>query len=288
MKELAEKAAMAELGQHLPVAKEILGNTAEGANMVAFLLKAYFNGQAEAGRRPVASAEVSEADQDADAPQGGRARRGRTPRRPAAAPIEKSIPIIGAAEALSLDLDQAPSASDDESDEEGGRKRRRRRRGRGRGTAGGQADAAAPAEALGFEIVDAKDVLRGLMGAPAAPRTSQPANATTAPASRARPAAAPPPPVAVAAARPAKLEAPDDGMTRIRVNIGFDDGFKGRGAVAKKISALAGLNEGIIVEEESRRDHAVLKATPDVAEMIRDRVDGAQLGKKVITVQLSS
>ncbi|RYF09505.1 MAG: hypothetical protein EOO40_06770 [Deltaproteobacteria bacterium] len=57
--------------------------------------------------------------------------------------------------------------------------------------------------------------------------------------------------------------------------------------MAKKVSALAGLNEGIVVEEESRRDHAVLKATPEVAALVRDRVDGAQLGKKVIAVQLS-
>ena len=37
-----------------------------------------------------------------------------------------------------------------------------------------------------------------------------------------------------------------EGMTRVRVNVGFDDGFKGRGAVAKKISSLAGLNDGLI------------------------------------------
>ena len=83
-------------------------------------------------------------------------------------------------------------------------------------------------------------------------------------------------------------EAAADGLTRIRVNIGFDDGFKGRGAVAKKISALAGLNEGIVTEVESRRDHAVLKASPEIAEMVIERVDGAQLGKKVISVNIAS
>jgi len=93
---------------------------------------------------------------------------------------------------------------------------------------------------------------------------------------------------------PAQSSAPDlgvasaDGLTRIRVNIGFDDGFKGRGAVAKKISALAGLNEGIVTEVEARRDHAVLKASREIAEMVLERVDGAQLGKKVIAVSLST
>lgn len=96
-----------------------------------------------------------------------------------------------------------------------------------------------------------------------------------------------------AAPAPARVAAPEpepepiaDGMKRIRVNIGFDDGFKGRGAVAKKISALAGINEGILHEVESRRDYAVLKATPEIAELVQDRVDGAQIGKKVLTILL--
>jgi hypothetical protein len=58
--------------------------------------------------------------------------------------------------------------------------------------------------------------------------------------------------------------------------------------VAKKISALAGLNEGIVTEVEARRDHAVLQATPEIAELVMERVDGAPLGKKVITVSLQS
>jgi hypothetical protein len=82
--------------------------------------------------------------------------------------------------------------------------------------------------------------------------------------------------------------APVDNSTRLRVNIGFDDGFKGRGAVAKKISALAGLNDGIVKEVESRRDHAILKASPEIAELVIERVDGAQLGKKTITVHVTT
>ena len=49
-----------------------------------------------------------------------------------------------------------------------------------------------------------------------------------------------------------------EGLRRVQVNIGFDDGFKGRGAVAKKITALAGLNDGIVSELEAKRHHAVL------------------------------
>ena len=57
-------------------------------------------------------------------------------------------------------------------------------------------------------------------------------------------------------------------MARVRVNIGFDDGFRGRGAVAKKITALAGLNDGIIKEVGSRRDYAVLQASSEIAELL--------------------
>lgn len=75
-----------------------------------------------------------------------------------------------------------------------------------------------------------------------------------------------------------------EGFARVRVNIGFDDGFKGRGAVAKKITALAGLNDGIVTEVESRREYAVLQAAPDIAELLIERVDGAQIGKKIVSV----
>jgi len=83
-----------------------------------------------------------------------------------------------------------------------------------------------------------------------------------------------------AASAPAAAE----GMTRVRVNIGFDDGFKGRGAVAKKISALAGLNDGIVTELESKRQYAVLQASAEIAELLVERVDGAQIGKKIVAV----
>ena len=84
---------------------------------------------------------------------------------------------------------------------------------------------------------------------------------------------------------PVKVE---EGMRCLRVNIGFDDGFKGRGAVAKKITSLAGLNDGIVSEVESKRHHAVLKTTPEVAELLVERVDGAQIGKKILSVSLSN
>ncbi|MEC8052284.1 MAG: DEAD/DEAH box helicase [Myxococcota bacterium] len=78
-----------------------------------------------------------------------------------------------------------------------------------------------------------------------------------------------------------------EGLRRVQVNIGFDDGFKGRGAVAKKITALAGLNDGIVSELEAKRHHAVLAATPEVAEMLVDRVDGAMLGRKTIEISVT-
>jgi superfamily II DNA/RNA helicase len=77
-----------------------------------------------------------------------------------------------------------------------------------------------------------------------------------------------------------------DGLSQITVNIGFEDGFKGRGAVAKKIAALAGLNDGILTELMSKRHHAVLAAKQDIADLIMERVDGAQIGKKVLVVEM--
>jgi len=85
----------------------------------------------------------------------------------------------------------------------------------------------------------------------------------------------------------APLPEVQDGLRRVKVNIGFDDGFKGRGAVAKKITALAGLNDGIVSELEAKRHHAVLAATPEVAEMLVDRVDGAMLGRKTIEISVA-
>jgi hypothetical protein len=79
----------------------------------------------------------------------------------------------------------------------------------------------------------------------------------------------------------------EDGMRHLKVNIGFDDGFKGRGAIAKKITSLAGLNDGIVSEIESKRHHAVLKTTPEVADLLVERVDGAQIGKKILSVSIA-
>jgi hypothetical protein len=95
------------------------------------------------------------------------------------------------------------------------------------------------------------------------------------------PASAPVAPVAVVP------EVVDDGFRRLKVNIGFDDGFKGRGAVAKRVAALAGLTEGSVLEVESRREYSVLKALPDIAELVVDRVDGTPIGKKILTVQIA-
>ena len=79
----------------------------------------------------------------------------------------------------------------------------------------------------------------------------------------------------------------NDGLTRLRVNIGFDDGFKGRGAVAKKISSLAGLNEASVAEVELKRDYTVVKAAPDIAELLIDRVDGTPIGKKTLSLSVA-
>ena len=277
MKELADKAAVAEVGQQMAVAQEILGNS-DAPKIVAFLLKTYFNNKAEIARRdPVAPrSEEASAQQPAQGTETG-------------------------------DADEGG---------EDGRRRRRRRRGRGRTTggertaseAGSERSAGGRGERGGggggersgggerrphrkMDIVNAADMLADdedaatptNTGVPATPAPRAAAAMSTATAA---PAATPAP------ARPSRpVESPEaaaDGLTRIRVNIGFDDGFKGRGAVAKKISALAGLNEGIVTEVESRRDHAVLKATPEIAEMVIERVDGAQLGKKVISVNIAS
>ncbi|MEM6734167.1 MAG: hypothetical protein AAF658_21570, partial [Myxococcota bacterium] len=132
---------------------------------------------------------------------------------------------------------------------------RRRRRRRRRGEEGGHLETMDAAEALGMSRPSGNS-----SGADAAPANGN--------------------------SRPKKEEAPlpsvEEGMTRIKINIGFDDGFKGRGAIAKKISSLAGLNDGIVTEVESRRHHCVLKATPEIAELVVERVDGAQIGKKVL------
>jgi ATP-dependent RNA helicase DeaD len=295
MKELAEKAAVAEITGHLPTAQDIIGGT-DGAQIVAFLLKSYFNAEAESRRQP----QEGPVGRDSHASRDSHS--------------QDDHDSHGAP--------RAAAAQDGEAVDDGSGPRKRRRR-RGRGRAGeGQAEGreAAPARGGreprepragrsgerqrspardsdqvssrhgGLEVVDAGDLLSGNFTpnkVPPVPGShaeatpvahAEPAPPAPAPARRApAPAPAAPAPVAVA-----------EGMTNIRVNIGFDDGFKGRGAVAKKISALAGLNEGIVTEVEARRDHAVLQATPEIAELVMERVDGAPLGKKVITVSLQS
>lgn len=157
-----------------------------------------------------------------------------------------------------------------------GRRRRRRRRGR-RGERGSE-----PSEHHndGFETINAHEALAG--------------ETTSAPVGDALPT-----PDGAGVAAPSNgngqtngggapvAEVASDGFTRIRVNIGFDDGFKGRGAVAKRVAALAGLTDGSVLEVESRREYSVLKAAPHIAELLIDRVDGTPIGKKILTVQLA-
>ena len=200
MQELSEKASVAEVGQHLDVAKNIV-DSEESAQIVAFLLKSYYTGQTqEAGPK---SNRRSNHKQQAEGERGN---------------------------------------EEDGQSRNGKRRRRRRRRG---GNKGGSIEGA----------LSAKDALDGL-----------------------------PPPANPAAASKPSLPPAAEGMVRVRVNIGFDDGFKGRGSVAKKISALAGLNDGIVREVESKREYAVLEASSDITELLIDRVDGAQIGKKIVSV----
>lgn len=354
MKELAEKAAVAELGQHLNVAQDILAH-AEAPQVVAYLLKAYFNGQAGGDSRQRATAPV------AAAVAGGAVE---------ALNAESSAPAAQSPEPSAQSQDAAAQG-----EEAAPSRSRRRRRGRGRQEGEGQEgdapkDAAAeaapsaqpPREAAApknapkdapteddvgmptraasqgpdrFEIIDAVDLLfperrqqraqqAEAAAAAKAPRSPRPergqggrqrgpergndrgpergngrgpergnergndrGNRNT--DRSGRPDRQGQPYKAAAAAPPfGHADEPlAPGMSRIRVNIGFDDGFKGRGSVAKKISALAGLNEGTLTELESRRDHAVLRASTEIAEMVLDRVDGAPLGKKIISVQIA-
>ena len=50
---------------------------------------------------------------------------------------------------------------------------------------------------------------------------------------------------------------------------------------------MAGLNDGIITEIEARRDYAILRVSPEIAELLVERVDGAQIGKKILVVAVS-
>ena len=280
MKELAEKAAVSEVGQHVQVAQEIISGQ-DGATIVAFLLKSYFTNEAEArrqtGNRAADRAEREENGgllEDEEAPQ----------------------PRSNAGGGGGAGSGEPRAAAGAAGEGEGERRRRRRRRGRGgrggerterpAGDRGGDRGADRGGDRGGershrsstrhLDVVDASVMLAGDLAAPA-PRSE---HVAPAPAAHAQAPSA-------SSDNHAAAEPNADGLTRIRVNIGFDDGFKGRGAVAKKISALAGLNEGIVTEVEARRDHAVLKASREIAEMVLERVDGAQLGKKVLSVNLT-
>jgi ATP-dependent RNA helicase DeaD len=233
MKELAEKASVAEVAQQLPVAQQLVSSP-EAVQVIAYLLKSYFNAQT------------------ADAEHRGQPR-------PA---VRQGRPENG---------DNGADVMD------GGRGRRRRRR-RGRGRGDRPQDATTPF----YDTMDASEALAS-EGAPAesgAPVSTP--SAEVSPSSAPSSSESTPSPIAVVAEVPCA-----DGLTRIRVNIGFDDGFKGRGAVAKRIAALAGLNEGSVTEVESRREYSVLKALPHIAELVVDRVDGTPIGKKILSVSLA-
>jgi len=225
MKELQEKASVAEVGQHLPVAEDIL-KSEEGPQMVAFLLKAYFN---SAVTDSASASAPAPAPRETEKPERQREARGR-------------------------------SEGGDEGGGEEPRRRRRRRRRRGRDEDGGQGSGERERESN------------------REPRKSRESNAQSGESSERSESSESSP------RSGGNAEKVDDGYTRLQVNLGFEDGFKGRGAVAKKISVLAGLNDGLVSEVESRRHHAVLKVTSEVAELLVERVNGAQIGKKILEI----
>jgi hypothetical protein len=260
MKELTERASVAEIGQHVSAAQEILGSPS-ASQVVAYLLKSYFNTQASDAERRSRSAQDREPGRERE-PERER-ERDRGPRPPRGDRPERSAEPRG-------DRSVAPRADSAAGPEgEGGRRRRRRRRGRGRGE---RTD-----NGTYMETLDAAELLAREPGAPSPspmPEGGEVGNAHTNGAAPAAPGI------------PA-IDVVEEGFKRMRVNIGFDDGFKGKGAVAKKIASLAGLNEGIVQEVEARRDHSVLKATPEIAELVLERVDGATIGKKVVVIAVA-
>ncbi len=265
MKDLAEKASVAEVGQHMAIAQEIVGG-ADSAQIVAYLLKSYFGTQAADAERRSRNAQNDkeqgrERDGGGGGGGGGRRERGERSERSEGGGErpERTVSTVGVGTA-----ERAPRV-EGQAEGEGGRRRRRRRRGRGRGE---RSDNGTFMETLDAAELLARDAAAesGEGGASASANGSQ-GLAHAAPSATA--------PIA---------DNVDDGMKRMRVNIGFDDGFKGRGAVAKKIASLAGLNEGIVLEVESRRDHSLLKASPEIAELVVERVDGATIGKQVVSI----
>ncbi|MBT6177943.1 MAG: DEAD/DEAH box helicase [Deltaproteobacteria bacterium] len=217
MKDLLDKASVAETSQHRPAAEDIIKNE-DSAEIVAFLLKSYFGQQA------------------ADATKSGN---GPRPQKRDRNPDENR-----------------EARGENGGDDDDGRSRRRRRRRGGREDGGERNDRNDRNDRGGRGGRDRKP--RGERNEQAASGGGETA---TAPA--------------------------EDGMRHLKVNIGFDDGFKGRGAIAKKITSLAGLNDGIVSEIESKRNHAVLKTTPEVADLLVERVDGAQIGKKILSVSIA-
>lgn len=244
MRELSERAAVSEVGQHTPVAEEIL-KSEDARQVVAFLLKSYFTDEAE--RRANDGGPRPEAMQ-----QRGEGPRGDGPR--SEGPRNDGPRGDGP---MSADGDNSS------------RRRRRRRRPRRRNGGDGS-----------MEMVDAADMLSRDSVSDMPP----PMDVAVAPVASPESGVVAPPPEGAVSVEPVA----HNGMARLKVNIGFNDGFKGRGAVAKKISALAGLNDGIITEVEARRDHAVLMATQEIAELVVERVDGATIGKKIVSVALAS
>jgi len=292
MKELADKASVSEVGQHLPIAQHLV-ESPNAAQMVAYLLKFYFNTQASDGERRSQQAQDSLEPRSSDGERAERAperERERAPQRERESAPQRERAPRPEGQAV------APGEVVGEGGE-AGRGRRRRRRGRGRG--GRPAENGPSDTQPAFETMDIEEALgpartRAASGAPAQPTAAPHAPGVADVASLSpevvQSALANGGGVMLDAGGQAVLPPDanvDDGYARLRVNVGFDDGFKGRGAVAKRIAALAGLNEGSVLEVESRREYSVLKATPHIAELVIDRVDGTPIGKKVLTVALA-
>jgi len=237
MKELMDRAAVSEVGAHIPVADEILKSDSAG-QMVAFLLKSYYAAQTQESS---SSRDDSprRSDEDRGEREGGGPRRRNRKRGPRGRGRDQE----GQA-AQSGGRDSSDGDRDSGEGGEGRQKRSRRGRRGGRRSGGGGGESG----------------------------TREPGNRAPVAANH---------PVAVAKAPPA------EGNTHVSVNIGFDDGFRGRGAVAKKIAVLAGLNDGAIKEVDAKRSTVMLEVANPVAELLMERVDGAQIGKKVIEVSVS-
>ena len=77
-----------------------------------------------------------------------------------------------------------------------------------------------------------------------------------------------------------------DARGRIHRHAATGDAWRAAIAPLKRFAAQHE-DDGIIFEVESRRNHSVLKAKADIAELLVDRVDGAQIGKKVLQVALA-